>query len=114
MYWIIDGILIIAWIYLAWMVWKKKTAIFHGKMESESANKRYSMLKTLLLVSGISLAGLTITLAGAVLYHGIWGLPESDTDNPIAFFIGFSFLLIFFITLMGSWVIYLGGRRKTS
>ncbi len=33
------------WIYLAWMVWKKKTNISHDQMEPKLAERRYKMLK---------------------------------------------------------------------
>ena len=47
------GALIAVWIYLAWMVWKKKTQIFHDQMEPKSAERRLKWLKASLLVAGI-------------------------------------------------------------
>ena len=44
--------LIGVWIYLVWMVWKKKISLFHDQMEPKSAERRYKMLKAFLWVAG--------------------------------------------------------------
>ncbi len=43
---VIEVILVGVWIYLVWMVWKKKTNIFHDQMESKLAERRLKRLKT--------------------------------------------------------------------
>ena len=53
---LIAGALIAVWIYLVWMVRKKKTNIFHDQMEPKLAERRLKRLKTFLLVAGISFA----------------------------------------------------------
>ena len=58
---IIEVALVGVWIYLVWMVRKKKTKIFHDQMESKLAERRYKMLKTFLLIGGISLAVETLS-----------------------------------------------------
>ena len=51
MYWFILLPIIVVWIYLVFMVWKKKTSLFRDQMEPKSAERRYKMLKAFLLVA---------------------------------------------------------------
>ena len=53
---VIEGILVRVWIFLVWMVWQKKTNIFHDQIEPKLAERRLKRLITFLLVAGISLA----------------------------------------------------------
>ncbi len=93
-------------IFLARIVWKKKTQIFHDQMEPKSAERRLKMLKTSLLVALISFAMIVLTiLLGLLVFH----LPED-----VLFFIGFFWLCMFAIPTSGSLVIYYKGRRKTT
>ncbi len=100
----IEIILVGVWIYLVWMVWKKKTVLRYLKA-----------LKTFLLVAGISLAVLIAFLVGVVLYNAVYGLDEiSEIADTIAHYIGFSLLGMFYIATIGGLVIFLIGRRKTT
>ncbi len=45
------GAAIAVWIYLAWMVWKKKTQIFHNQMEPELAKKTFENAENSLIGS---------------------------------------------------------------
>jgi len=47
-------VLLVVWVYLVWMVRKKKATLFHDQMEPKTAERRYKMLKAFLLVAGIS------------------------------------------------------------
>ena len=99
--------LIGVWIYLAWMVWKKKANLFDDQMEPKIAERRLKMLKTFLLVAGISLA---VGVVGAILHNVLYGINE--IEEPVSFFIGILGLLGFVIATIGGLVIFLKGRRK--
>ncbi len=106
---IMEGIPLAVWIYLVWMVRKKKTNIFDDQMEPKLAERRYKMLKVFLLVAGISLA---VGIVGVILHNALYGL--SEIEEPVSFFIAISALWVFFIATIGGLVIFLKGRRKTT
>ena len=97
--------LIGGWIYLAWMVWKRKTQIFHEQMERKIAEKRLKMLKTSLLIAGISLV---IGIIGAILHNVLYGINE--TEEPVSFFIAIIGLFGFVIATIGGLVIFFKRR----
>ena len=99
------------WIYLVWMVWKKKTNIFHDQMEPKLAERRLKILKAFLLVARISLAVLIVLMVGVVLYNAVYGM--SEIADAVAHYIGFSSLGVFDVATIGGLVIFLKGRRKT-
>ena len=91
-----------------------KVNLFHEQMEPNLAEGYLRRLKSWLMVGGISLAGLIVFLIGIGVYHAIWGLPEEENGNDVIFWIGASFLFVFTISTIGSWVIFLKGRQKTT
>jgi len=92
------------WIFLAWMVWKKKTV-----------SRYLKALKTFLLVAGISGMMLILFLGGVMLYYTIYGLEGMDViSDAIAHSIGFFLYGMFIIATIGGLVIFLIGRRKTT
>jgi len=95
------------WIYLVWMVWKKKTKIFHDQMEPKLAERRLKMLKALLLVAGISLVG---SIVGIIVHNALYGL--SEMEEPVSFVIALVALVLFTIATMGGLIIFLKGRRQ--
>ena len=107
----IEVILVGVWIYLVWMVRKKKTNIFHDQMEPKLAERRLKWLKTFLLVAGISFAVFVVLMVGVVLYNAVYGM--SEIADAVAHYIGFSSLGMFYIATIGGLVIFLKGRRKT-
>ena len=102
--------LIAVWIYLALMVWKKKTNIFHDQMEPKLAERRYKMLKAFLLVAVISWVMIWVSIfLGPHIFH----LPGEAMDN-VVFPIAFSFHVVSSMATIGGLVIFLKGRRKTT
>ena len=99
--------LIGAWIYLLWMVLKKKTKIFPDQMESKLAESRLKRMKVFLLVGGISLA---VGIVGVIMHNVLYA--RSGEEEAIFFFIALVGLLIFIIATIGSLVIFLIGRRN--
>jgi len=98
----IEIILLGVWIFLAWMVWKKKIV-----------SKYLRAVKTFLIIAGVSGAALVILLISVMIYyfaHGLEGM--SETADAIAHYIGFSLLGMFYIATIGGLVIFLIGRRK--
>ena len=100
------------WIYLVWMVWKKKTNIFHDQMEPKSAERRLKRLKTFLLVGGISHAMYWVTVlplrvAIAVMFN------QPEEGGLVVHFIAGFFVILFIIGTTGGLVIFLKGRRET-
>jgi drug/metabolite transporter (DMT)-like permease len=90
------------WIYLVFVVWKKKISLFRDQMEPKLAERRYKMLKAFLLIAGISLAG---GIVGIVVHNVLYGL--SETEEPVFFSIAISALLVFIIATVGGLVIFL-------
>ncbi len=102
-------ILVGVWIYLVWMVRKKKTKIFHDQMEPKLAKRLYKRLKTFLLVAGISLA---VGIVGFIVYSVQYVMNE--VEDPVSTAIGASALLVFIIATIGGLVMFLKGRQKTT
>jgi len=107
----IEVVIIVAWIYLVFMVRKKKTNIFHDQMEPKIAERRLKMLKAFLLVAGISFAVLIVLMVGVVLYNAVYGM--SEIADAVAHYIGFSSLGVFAVATIGGLILFLLGRRKT-
>ncbi len=106
---LVAGALIVVWIYLVWMVREKKANLFHDQVEPKIAERRYKMLKTFLLVAGISFA---VFIVGTILHNAIYGL--SGIEELVWFFIALAGLYLFDIATIGGLVIFLKGRRKTT
>jgi hypothetical protein len=94
-------------IFLVWMVWKKKTNMFHKEMEPKLAERHLKMLKVSLLVAGISLV---MGIVGVILHNALYGL--SEIEEPVSFIIAISFLGVFNISTSSGLVIFLKGRLK--
>ena len=101
--------LIGVWIYLVYMVRKKKANLFHDQVEPEIAERRLKKLKTFLLVAGISLA---VGIVCVVVHNAIYGL--SGVEEPVFFVIALVGLWAFLIATIGGLVIFFKGRRKTT
>ena len=99
------SISLVAWILTVWMVWKKKTNIFHEQIAPRSAEKRLKLLKASLLVAGISLVvGIVSFIVGII----ILGYEE----EAVIFYICLSAVLLFIVGNVSGFGIYLTGRRK--
>ncbi len=107
---IVLPILVGAWIYLVWMVWKRKTKIFHDQMEPELAERRLKRLKAFLLVAGISFAAFWVNI---ILMIAIFR-PSAEEEEAVFFFIALFSVVVFIIATIGGLVIFLKGRRKTT
>ena len=68
------------------------------------------MLKAFLLVAGISLA---VSIVGAILHSVLGALLEIE-EELVSFFIALVALYVFAAATIGSLVIFLKGRRKTT
>jgi Ca2+/Na+ antiporter len=95
------------WIFLVWMVWKKKANIFHHQVELKLTERSLKRLKAFLLVAGISLVG---GIVGIIVHNVLYGL--SEIEEPVFFSIAIFSLVLFTIATIGSLVIFLQGRRK--
>jgi uncharacterized membrane protein len=101
-------VLVGAWVYMLWMVWRKKTKISHDQMEPEIAERRYKILKVSLLVAGVLLlAG----IIGAVGHNAIYAMKE--IEESVFFFIAIVGLFGFVIATIGDWIFYFIGRKAT-
>ncbi len=105
--WVISALIpfsLAVWIYLVWMVWKRKTNIFYEQIEPKLAERRLKTLKASLLVAGVSFAMIVATiLPGVLIFH----LPED-----VLFYIGIFWLNMFAIPTSGSLVVFLKERLK--
>ena len=108
------------WIYLAWMVRKKKNKIFHYQMEPESAERRLKTLKIFLRVGGISLV---VGILSAVLHNVVYMLfihfagedfweRTGIGDEPVFFIITILAIFVWIIATIGGLIVFILGRRK--
>ena len=104
---LIAGAAIVIWIYLAWMVWKKKTEIFHEQMEPELAKRRLNMLKGSLLVAAISVVGVIV---GIVMHNAMYA--ATGTEEAVFFWVALSTIWVFILATGSGVAIYLKGRQK--
>lgn len=95
-----------AWICLVWLVWKKRTGIFHNQLAPDSAERHLKWLKAFLLVAGVSGA-----MSSASVLWGIVILGETE-EAGASFFLPFSLVMLCVVGVVGSLVIFINGRRK--
>jgi hypothetical protein len=105
---LIASALMVVWIYLIWMIQKEKINLFHGWVELKLAERHLKILKTFLLVAGISFA----VISGVILQIAIFRPPEYE--GPDYFHIAFVALWLFIVVTISGLVIFLKGRRKIS
>jgi hypothetical protein len=98
---------IVVWIYLVWMVRKKKTKIFHDQMEPELAERRLKILKIFLRVGGISFVVFIISVVGHNAVSAV-----SETEEAVFFAIALLSIVPFAVGTIGGLVTFLIGRRK--
>jgi len=101
------------WIYLVWMVWKKKTNISHDQMEPKLAERRLKRLKTFLLVAGISLAVFLVSVFPLRIVLAVISNQPEEGEH-VVFWLAYSFVVLFVIATIGGLYIFLKGRRKTT
>ena len=100
------GAAMAAWVYLVWIVWRKKTKIFSDQTEPKLAERLLKWLKASILVAGISfMVGIVNFIVGVI----ILGYEE----EAAIFYIALSSVLLFIIGNVSGLVILLKGRRKT-
>lgn len=104
----IGVVLVGTWIYMVWMVWRKKIKISHDQMEPERAEKRYKILKVSLLATGVLLL---VGIIGTVGHNAIYVMQK--IEEPIFFSIAVVGLFGFVIATIGEWVFYFIGRKAT-
>jgi len=109
MYTLIFAIPLAVWIYLIWLVRKKKVNLFDDQMEPKLAERRLKRLKTFLLVGGISFV---VFIVGLIVNFAVYY--PSETDEPVSFIIAYLGFGVFVIATIGGLVVYLKGRQKTS
>jgi len=100
-------VLLVVWVYLVWMVRKKKATLFHDQMEPKTAERRYKMLKAFLLVAGISFV---VAIVGVIGHNAIYALNE--IEEPVFFIIALVGIYAFSIATIGGSVIYFKGLRN--
>lgn len=96
------------WIYMVWMVWRKKIKISHDQMEPERVEKRYKILKTSLLATGVLLL---VGIIGVVGHNAIYAMKK--IEEPVFFSIAIVGLFGFVMATIGEWVFYFIGRKAT-
>ena len=99
--------LIVVWVYLVWMVRKKKANLFHDQVEPKIAERRLKMLKAFLLVAGISFA---VAIVGVILHNVLYAL--SGIEEHVWFLIAIVALYVFSAATISGVIIFLKGRRK--
>ncbi len=96
------------WIFLVWIVWKRKTTIFHDQMEPELTERRLKRLKTFLMLTGMSFAMFWLNILLGIAIFG-----PAEEEGAVGFFIGFFSAVLFVIAAIGFMVILIKGPRKT-
>ena len=101
------------WIYLVWMVWKKKVSISHDQIEPKFAERRLRWLKTFLLVAGISFAVFWVSVFPLrIVLAAIPNQPHQG--ERVVFLVGYSSVVLFTMATIGGLYMFLKGRRKTT
>jgi hypothetical protein len=103
------GAAIAVWIYLVWIVRKRKADLFHDQVEPETAERRLKWLKIFLWAGAILFA---MFIGGFVAHNVIYGL--SEMEESVSFFIALVCIYLFIIATGGGLAIFLKGRRKTA
>ena len=98
---------LVAWVCLVWIVWKRKTSIFHDQMNPKLAERHLKRLKVFLLVAGITLVG---SVVGVVGHNAVYALTE--IEESVYFWIAIAALWVFVMATIGGLEIFLKGRRK--
>ena len=101
-------ILIVAWMYMAWILWKKKTKMISDQMKPEDAERLYKILKVSSIAAGILLL---LGIIGAVGHNALYAMKK--IEESAFFFIAIVGLFGFVITTIGSWICYFVGRKAT-
>ncbi len=101
--------LVVVWVYLVWMVRKKKANLFHDQVEPKIAERRLKILKAFLLVAGISFA---VAIVGVVMHNVLYALNE--VEEHVFFTIALVGIYVFTAATSGGLVVFLKGRRKTT
>ena len=96
----IGVILVGVCIYLVWMVRKKKASL---------PERHRKILKIFLLISGVSFV---VIIIGTIGHNVVYGLTE--VEESVFFTIAIVGIYVFIIAAIGSLVVFLKGRRKTS
>ncbi len=107
-------VLVGVWVYLVWTVWKKKTNLFQDQMELKSAERRLKRLKKFLLVATIGFAGFWVNIIVMFAIYRMTGFPSSEEEEGVFFFIALLAPVVFVIATIGSLVVFLKGRQKTT
>jgi len=102
------AILVGVWIILVVVVWKKKITIFHDQMEPKLAQRRYRILKALLLAAGISAA----VFVASIILDGTISSNLPGNDVSVFAYTAWISSGLFLIATVGSLVIFLKGRVK--
>ncbi len=102
------------WIYLVWMVWKKKISLFRDHMEPKLAERRLKRLKKFLLVATIGVAAFWVNIILMFVIYRTTGFPSSEEEEGVFFFIGLLAAVLFLIGTIGGLIIFLKGRQKTT
>ena len=92
--------LVVVWGCLIWMIWKKK---------AELAEKHLKRLKALLLGAGISFV---VAIVGVIMHNALYAMNEIEEHTW--FIVAIVALYVFVGATIGSAVIFLKGRRKTT
>ena len=99
-------ILVAAWIYMSWMLWKKKTKMTNNQMEPRKAEKRYKILKVSSVATGVLLL---LGIVGVIGHNTLYAMKK--IEESIFFFIAIVGLFGFVIATIGGWIYYLIGRK---
>jgi hypothetical protein len=102
----IGVVLVGTWIYMLWMVLRKKVEIFHDQMDPEVSRRRYKILKVSLLAAGVLLL---LGIIGAVGHNAIYAVKE--IEEPVFFSIAIVGLFGFIIATVSGWIFYFIGRK---
>ena len=102
----IGVVLVGAWLYMLWMVRKKKTSLFGEQMEPGKAERRYKILKVSVLAAGILLL---LGIIGTVMHNALYAVNE--IEEPVFFTVAIVGLFGFVIATAGGWIFYFIGRK---
>jgi hypothetical protein len=101
-----DVIALVAWIYIVWNVWKKRTIEFDNQMEPENAGRLIRRLKAYLTVAGFSFV---LFVTGAIVHNVLYGM--TGTEDIVFLLLAIVAHVVFILATAVGLVLFLKARQ---
>jgi uncharacterized membrane protein YfcA len=104
---IVGALAITVWIYLVWMVWKRKGNVVSRRIDPKTSEKLLKKVRACLIVAGVSAL---VFIVGAVVHNVIHGLSEGE--ETVSLFVSLVALVVFVAATASGLVLFLKEPQK--